>query len=581
MFLIDSVILLTSVLLLLGIASSKFSARFGVPVLVLFLGLGMLAGTDGIGGIEFENFELAHAIGTLSLGVILFDGGLSTQLASIRRAWAPAAVLATLGVLITAILTGLAASRILQISPLWGILLGSIVGSTDAAAVFAVLRSGGMKLPDRLSATLEVESGSNDPMAIFLTVGTIELLTARMDFGWELIGFFFLQMSVGAAVGVGIGFLGVWVINHVNLEAAGLYPVLATASGMLSFGLASSLGGSGFLSIYLAGIVLGSRRIVFQRGIFTFHDAAAWFAQILMFSVLGLLSTPSRLMGIAGPALLIAVTLVFLARPLAVFLTMLPFRFGWRELTFLSWGGLKGAVPITLATFPFLLGLGENRQVRLLFDVVFFVVLVSVIVQGWTLPLVARKLGLQLPRDPEPPVTLELSSLRYVEGDIVDFTIDKESRAAGRLVRDLALPDGAVIAIIAREDQIIPPQGGTRIQPSDHVVLVLRPGTRPLVNKIFGKRGSPEDELPPRIEFPLRASTRVGQLEAFYGLMLDAPPEQTLAEAIINRLGPDQIEPGRMASFGTFGFFIREIADNGKIEQIGMVILAPEEAEKS
>ncbi|CAN5858575.1 potassium/proton antiporter [soil metagenome] len=581
MFLIDNMILLTSILLLLGIASSKFSARFGVPVLVLFLGLGMLAGTDGIGGIEFNDFEQAHAIGTLALGVILFDGGLSTQLSSIRRAWVPAAILATVGVLITAILTGVAASWVLNIPWMWGVLLGSIVGSTDAAAVFSVLRSGGMRLPDRLSATLEVESGSNDPMAIFLTVGMIELLTARMDFGWELFGFFALQMCVGAAIGIGMGFAGVWLVNRINLEAAGLYPVLATAVGMLSYGLAASLQGSGFLAIYLAGIILGSRRIVFQRGIFAFHDAAAWFAQILMFAVLGLLSTPSRLLGIAGPALLIAVILVFVARPIAVFLTMLPFRFGWRELTFLSWGGLKGAVPITLATFPFLLGLGQQPHVRLLFDVIFFVVLVSVIVQGWTLPLMARKLGLQRPREPDPPVTLELSSLRHVEGDIVDFTIDPDSRAAGRLVRDLALPDGAVIAIIAREDQIIPPQGGTRVQPGDHVVLVLRPGTRPLVNKIFGKRGSEEEELPPRIEFPLRATTRVGQLEAFYGLLLDAPPDRTLAEAIVDRLGPDRIETGRLATFGSFGFYIREIDDNGKIEQVGMVILAPEVPEGS
>ena len=280
MFLVDTLILLTGLLLLLGIASSKFSARLGVPVLVLFLAVGMLAGSEGIGGIEFEDYRLAHAIGTVALAFILFDGGLRTPLDSIRVAWKPALVLATAGVLVTAAITGAAAAWMLNLSLLEGLLLGSIVGSTDAAAVFATLRYGGVQLSKRLSATLEVESGANDPMAIFMTIGCIQVLTGQTEAGLGLVRLLMTQMVVGSIVGLGMGKLAVWVINRVNLDAAGMYPVLAAAFGLLTFGVAAWGNGSGFLAVYLAGIVMGNSRMIFQRGIFVFHDAAAWFAQI-------------------------------------------------------------------------------------------------------------------------------------------------------------------------------------------------------------------------------------------------------------------------------------------------------------
>ena len=269
MFLIDSIILGTGILLLLGIASSKLSNRLGVPVLVLFLVLGMLAGSDGIGGIAFENYQLAHAIGSLALAMILFDGGLSTPMSAVRSVWKPAMLLATLGVLITSIVTGLAASWILNIPLLEGMLLGSIVGSTDAAAVFSVLRSGGVSLRERLKSTLEVESGANDPMAIFLTIGCIEILMGRLSIGPDLIWLFVKQMAVVVA-GVAVGYAAIRIVNAINLDAAGLYPVLVTAFGLLAFGLAVIFGGSGFLAIYLAGIMIGNGRLVFQRGILLF-----------------------------------------------------------------------------------------------------------------------------------------------------------------------------------------------------------------------------------------------------------------------------------------------------------------------
>jgi potassium/hydrogen antiporter len=572
MFLVDFIILISGVMLLLGIASSKLSARLGVPVLVLFLLLGMLAGSEGIGGIEFENYSLAHGIGTIALAFILFDGGLSTPLAAVRTAWKPSLALATLGVLITALLTGLAASWILKMSLLEGILLGSIVGSTDAAAVFAVLRSGGVKLPERLGSTLEIESGSNDPMAIFMTIGCIEVLTGRATFGADLVWLFASQMIVGAAVGLILGLATVKVVNRINLDAAGLYPVLVSAFGLLIFGLAARLGGSGFLAVYLAGIVIGNSRLVFQRGIMVFHDAAAWLSQILMFVILGLLSFPSRLLNVSGQGLLIGAVLILVARPIAVLLSISFFRFSWRELLFVSWVGLKGAVPITLATFPLLLGVA---QASLIFDVVFFVVVLSALIQGWSLPVVARWLNVNLPPEAPPPVTLELSSLRHVEGDIVDYTVSEHSRAAGRRVRDLSLPEGVVIALIARDEKIIPPDGNTTIEAGDHVVLVLRPGARTLVNRVFAMGNEPPDDLPFEFEYGLRGTTTVGVLEEMYDIHMDADSNCTLDELLRQRLG-DQAGRGRTVRFGQIALRIRHM-EGSKIDQVGMSILPDEQ----
>ncbi len=289
---IEALILITGILLLLGIVSNKFSARMGVPVLVLFLLVGMLAGSEGIGGIEFENYSLANGIGTIALSLILFDGGLRTPYRSIRAAWKPAGVLATIGVFITALITGLAASWFLQIPLMEGLLLGSIVGSTDASVVFSVLRFGGVHIRRRLADTLEVESGSNDPMAIFLTVGLIQVLTGAVPLGPGLVVLFLTQIVFGTVVGLLVGWGGVWVLKNIQLSAAGLYPVLATGLALFSFGFAAAFGGSGFLAVYLTGIVIGNRRPVFHRGILLFHDAIAWLCQILMFIALGILPQP-------------------------------------------------------------------------------------------------------------------------------------------------------------------------------------------------------------------------------------------------------------------------------------------------
>jgi potassium/hydrogen antiporter len=482
MFLVDSLLLLGGLLLLIGILSSKFSTRVGLPVLVLFLAVGMLAGEDGPGGLQFDNVGLAHGIGTVALALILFDGGLQTRRESLHLAWKPALALATIGVLVTAGVTGLAASWMLGLPLPVGLLLGSIVASTDAAAVFSVLRSQGLHLRERVASTLEVESGSNDPMAIFLTIGLVEVLTGQREPGWSLAALFVTQMGVGALVGLAAGWLAVRLINAINLEAAGLYPVLAGACGFIAFGFAATLGGSGFLAVYLAGIVMGNSRIVFQRGLFLFMDGLAWMSQIVMFVVLGLLSDPSEFLDVAWSALLVAAVLILVARPLAVVPVLSMFRFSTREQVLVSWVGLKGAVPIILATFPLLYGLPEGR---LLFNVVFFVVLVSAILQGWTLPAVASRLRLQEDRLPAPAISLELMALRHVNAEIVDYPVWPTSAVAGRDVKDIALPEGAVLALLSRGDSLIAPRGNTRIGAGDHLFVVMRRGDRHAVDAVL------------------------------------------------------------------------------------------------
>lgn len=575
MFLVDTVILVTGLLLLIGIVSSKLSSRLGLPVLVLFLFVGMAAGSEGLGGIEFEDYRLAHAIGTLALAIILFDGGLGTSMNAVRASWKPSILLATIGVLLTALITGAAAAWILNISLLEGFLLGSIVGSTDAAAVFSIFRSGGVGLPKRIAAVLEVESASNDPMAIFLTVGCIELLLGNVTFGPGLLKLFALQMLIGTALGFLGGYGTVWIVNRIELGTTGMYPVLVSACGLLIYGVTARLGGSGFLAVFLAGVVIGNRRLSFQQGIRRFHDALGWLSQILMFTTLGLLCFPSRLLAASGEAILICVILFFVARPVAVLLSVLPVRFKWQELTFISWVGLKGAVPITLATFPLMFATPEiSLQASRIFDVVFFIVLLSAIIQGSTLVPVARWLGLERPLGPEPPLTLEISSLRNVDGNVVDYTITSDSRAAERLVKELALPAGVVIAIIARGGKVIPPQGITRIHAGDHVILVLKRGTEPLVEKVFGP-GNPEKPsvVPTAVEFPFRGTTTVKELEEFYSIHIDAPPDTTLDEVMRRELGPDRTEPDAAVEFESLRFRIQRLLPDGHIEMVGMSIL--------
>jgi cell volume regulation protein A len=542
---INAAMLLAGVLLLLGIASSKFSARLGVPVLVLFLSVGMLAGSEGLGRIPFENYGLANNIGSVALGLILFDGGLRTPLQAVRRVWKPALALSTVGVLLTSLITGLAASWVLGLPLLQGLLVGSIVGSTDAAAVFSVLRSSGLRLPERLTATLEVESGANDPMAIFLTLGLIGVITGSADSPLALLWLFLGQFGVGTIAGLLVGRLATAAVNHINLDTPGLYPLLALAFALVAFGAAAVLGGSGFLAVYIAGIVLGSSTIVFRRGIFSFHDAIAWLGQIVLFVMLGLLSFPSRLLAVAWEGLLIALVLILVARPIAVWASVWPFRFRRRELSFLSWVGLKGAVPITLATFPLLAGVPKSGQI---FNAVFFVVVLSALSQGWSLPLVARWLHLGRPADPTPALSVEINALRQVDGEIVDYTVQPGSLVAGLPLRELALPDGVVVSLIVRGQEVVMPRGSSTLQPGDHVFVALRTALEPLIDRLFDPDPEPT-VLPPGLRLSFHAATTVAQLHRFLGLPL---PQEISTQQASRNLGA-LLQQGGPAAAGSIG----------------------------
>jgi cell volume regulation protein A len=472
---INAALALAALLVLAGIFSSLIARRFGAPLLLVFLFIGMLAGEDGPGGVSFENYQLTYLIGSLALAVILFDGGLRTKLASLRGALAPAVILATIGVLLTAALTGVAAHFILGLSPLQALLLGAIVASTDAAAVFFLLHTGGLRLRRRVEATLEVESGTNDPAAVFLVVLLVGMLAAVGENGtppsWgAAIAELAQQGLIGAALGAGGGFAIVWLLNRADLPG-GLDPAFAIATALLVYAGASVAGGSGFLAVYLAGLVVGNRPVRAFPAILVFHDAATWLAQIVMFLMLGLLATPSRLLETAVPAVAIAAFLMLVARPAAVWLCLLPFGFPRRAVAFVGWVGLRGAVSIFLAAIPTLAGL---PNAGLYFDVAFVVVLVSLIVQGWTVAPAARRLGLAAGRpDPDRLARIERDLPGQDELEIVGYRLREGSPllASGR-----PRPSWLRSLLIVRDGMVLDPAAAGQPLPGDHAYFLAPPG---------------------------------------------------------------------------------------------------------
>jgi len=484
-----ALLLLTCGLLLaISVLFSRASQRFGVPIALLFLGVGMLAGSEGLGGIEFSNYQFAFRIGVLALALILFDGGLNTPLTAVRRAAGPAGVLATIGVAGTATLVAVGA-HFLGLGWPEALLLGAVVSSTDAAAVFAVLRGSGLQLKRRVGVTLEVESGINDPVAVILTtVLTQNLLTPGAATGWRIPVEILVQMAVGTAVGAGVGYGGRQLLSRLALSAGGLYPVMTLALGLVAFGLATLIHGSGFLAVYLAGLLLGNGPLPYRAGLLRVHDALAWLSQVGMFLILGLLVFPSRVMEVAPVGLAIAVLLGFVVRPLVVWLCLLPFRYPGREVLYIGWVGLRGAVPIVLATFPVLAGVpGAER----LFDLVFFIVVVNAVVQGGSVGWLTRKLGLQSKEPPAPQAVLAIESRQPLQGELMSFYIDEALVVTGVPVADLPLPDGAAVALIIRGNALVPPLPGTALQAGDHVHVIARPADRPFIQLMFGR---PEEE---------------------------------------------------------------------------------------
>lgn len=474
-------------LLLLGVLASKASARFGIPALLLFLAIGMVAGSDGFGAIDFDDYELAQAVGIVALAFILFSGGLSTERAAIRPVVTYGVILATFGVLVTAIVAGAVASVVLDVSLTTGLLLGAIISSTDAAAVFAVLRSRSVGLRGLLRPLLELESGSNDPMAVFLTIAFVELLVEPGTTIVDLLPILVVQTTVGAAVGYGVAKGSVIAINRLRLEYEGLYPVVLIAVVLLTYGVAALLGGSGFLAVYLAVILMGNASFLHKKSLMRFADGLAWLMQITMFLALGLLVFPSHLPPVALRALAISAALILVARPLATMALLAPTKVTTREALMVSWVGLRGAVPIILATFPLVEGIAHAE---LLFNVVFFIVLTSVLVQGTTIPLVARRLGVDAPLEVRRSAPIELVAPTQGSTDLHELTVNERALAAGLQLVDLNLPPGALIVLVTRGEEFIVPQGSTILEPGDAVLLLADDDSLPPARVLM--EGPPE-----------------------------------------------------------------------------------------
>jgi cell volume regulation protein A len=466
---LDQIFIVAGLLLLLSVALSKALSRTGIPALLVFLAIGMLAGSDGIGGIHFENYGLAQALGISALIFILYSGGLDTKIDNIRPVLKSGLFLSTLGVLISACSVGAFAKYAFGFSWLNGLLLGAIVSSTDAAAVFSVLRSRGTSLKGRLKPLLEFESGSNDPMAVFLTTSLLGLMVKDQASGVGLVLVFFQQLIVGAVFGFAIGKGAAKLINKIKLEYEGLYPALSISVVILAYGLTQALGGNGFLAVYLAGIILGNERFIYKRSLLRFHDGLAWMMQITMFLILGLLVFPKDLFPLMGWGIALAIFLVFVARPLSVHISLLRARFNWREKAMISWVGLRGAVPIILATYPFL---AELPQATTIFNLVFFVVIVSILLQGTSIPLFARLLKVDAPIEPFFRYPLEFNPEVDAKGDLTEVPVPKDSAAVGKAIVELNLPPESLIALIQRSGEVFIPKGGSVIESGDKLLIL-------------------------------------------------------------------------------------------------------------
>jgi cell volume regulation protein A len=558
---INLVLLAGSALIVAGILSSLVAQRFGAPLLLVFLGIGMLIGEDGPGGVAFGDYSTAYMIGSVALAVILFDGGLRTRLSSFQGVFAPSVLLASGGVLATALAVSLLAMPLLGLSFAGAFLVGAILAPTDAAAVFLLLRAGGLQLYRRVGSTLEIESGTNDPVAVLLTVVLVEYMTGPGSMpGFELFGMLVKHGFLGALIGTGGGLVLVLLLNRVDLPA-GLHPLLAVGCALAIFALTQVLDGSGFLAVYLAGLVVGNSRVRAFASITAFHDAATWLVQIVMFVVLGLLVTPSDLLHAAVPGLIIAFFLMFVARPLSVFLCLAPFGYSLSERLFVSWVGLRGAVSIFLAAIPTLAALPDGS---VYFNVAFIAVVTSLIVQGWTLTPLARRLELALPNTRPVVTRVEIDLPGQQEHEMVGYHIDPGSA----VLNPGASPRWARPVFVVRDDRILEPTIAGALRPGDYAYFLAPPERVRELDRIFAAE---EAEFDIGTYFPLRGGVQLQALSALYDLHVGKElGERTVAEHFAIEMEGEPA-PGNRISLGPAMLVVRTVTE-GRVTEANLVI---------
>jgi len=567
-----TVVLVCSSLVLLAAFSSLLAFRFGAPLLLLFLGVGLIAGVDGL-GIEFSNNGLSFMLGYVALAVILFDSGFGTPIKAFKTAAAPAMLLASVGVLITTGLVAIVTVYLTNFSFLEGLLLGSIVASTDAAAVFFLLRISGINIRDQITSTLEVESGTNDPMAIFLTIMLVELITSGQGlagFNLSLLLSFVQEMGIGLVAGLAGGWLIVAAANRFD-EDRGLAPILVLALALLVFSVTGAMHGSGFLAVYVAGLYAGNKKLQSRLAIKRFQDGMTWLAQIIMFVMLGLLATPSQFDVIIIPAVILGVFLIFVARPLAVWLCLLPFDFNQKEITFLAWVGLRGAVSILLSIVPILSGLENGQQ---FFNITFIIVLVSLVLQGWTIKPVAKRLGLIIPKQTGEVDRLEVDLPRSSSHELVAYRVIKGSP----VLTGERIPRWATPSLVIRDGRSMRYQYAGRLRENDLAYLFVTPTFIPLLDRLFASRAQVDvDDEEFFGTFAISPHRPARELDAAYGpgLLVESEKGMTVGEMMLSRLGGKADYADRVR-LGPIILIVRDIDETNHVSSIGISMEAVE-----